>query len=238
MRTLELSLLGAWVVCFAVGCSSSDNGGTKPAGTSGSANGAAGANAAAGASANGAAGANAAAGAGASAGAATVGGGGATTGSGAAGAATAGSSSAQGGTDSSAAGAAGAAVVTRPALVTSGPGAYWQVGTLTPMSGGTATVTVDPASKLQNWIGFGGTFNEAGWDALSVLTQADRDPGAVRVKTTGGSAVSFKNPDGSLVTVLFNSTASAATTTVALGGGTTVQAQVPAQGWATIYWKG
>ena len=48
----------------------------------------------------------------------------------------------------------------------------------------------------------------------------------------------FKNPDGSLVTVLFNSTASAATTTVALGGGTTVQAQVPAQGWATIYWKG
>ena len=64
------------------------------------------------------------------------------------------------------------------------------------------------------------------------------DPGAVRVKSTGGNAVSFKNPDGSLVTVLFNSTASAATTTVALGGGTTVQAQVPAQGWATIYWKG
>jgi len=65
--------------------------------------------------------------------------------------------------------------VQRPALVTSAPGAYWKVGTLSAMSGGTASVTVDPTSSLQKWIGFGGTFNEAGWDALSVLPQADRD---------------------------------------------------------------
>jgi len=64
------------------------------------------------------------------------------------------------------------------------------------------------------------------------------DPGAVRVDVVGNNAVAFKNPDGSLVTVLFNSTAQAAMTTVALGGGTTVQVQVPAQGFATINWKG
>ena len=64
------------------------------------------------------------------------------------------------------------------------------------------------------------------------------DPGAVRLAVTGGDAVAFKNPDGSIVTVLFNSAAQAATTTVALGAGTTVQVQVPAQGWATINWKG
>jgi len=65
--------------------------------------------------------------------------------------------------------------VERPALVTSGPDAYWKTGTLTPMSGGTATVTVDPSKTLQKWIGFGGTFNEAGWDALSVIPQAERE---------------------------------------------------------------
>jgi len=84
--------------------------------------------------------------------------------------------SASGGSASgSAAGAAGSPVVSRPALVTSGPGAYWKEGTLAAMSGGTATVTIDPTSSLQKWIGFGGTFNEAGWDALSVLSPADRD---------------------------------------------------------------
>jgi len=231
MTRLELSLGAAWAVCFAVACSSTDNGSSKPpGGASGDGSGAtAGAAAGSAGTATGGAGAPNANG-GAAGSTSTPGGansGGASSGG-------ANSGGASGG------GAAGAPVVVveRPALVTSAAGAYWKTGTLTPMSGGTATITVDPTSKLQKWIGFGGTFNEAGWDALSVLTQADRDPGAVRVKTTGGNAVSFKNPDGSLVTVLFNSTASAATTTVALGGGTTVQAQVPAQGWATIYWKG
>jgi glucosylceramidase len=66
-------------------------------------------------------------------------------------------------------------VVERPSLVTSGEGAYWQEGTLTMMSGGQATVTVNEASALQDWIGFGGTFNEAGWDALAELAPAERE---------------------------------------------------------------
>lgn len=65
-------------------------------------------------------------------------------------------------------------VVERPPLITSSAGAYWQVGTLTDAAGGTPTVTVT-ATERQKWIGFGGTFNEAGWDALSVLSQEERD---------------------------------------------------------------
>lgn len=58
------------------------------------------------------------------------------------------------------------------------------------------------------------------------------DPGAVRVGTTGGNALAFKNPDGSLVAVVYNSGA-AGPTTVSLGG-STVQVTIPSQGWATI----
>jgi glucosylceramidase len=176
MRKLELSLPGAWILCFAVACSSSGNGGGKPDGVSGSGSGpvAGGAPVAGGSATSGAGGMGSNAGgagssnskAGADSGAADSGGAGATGG---------GSSAAGAAGAIAAAGAAGGSLVERPALVTSGPGAYWKVGTLTPMSGGTATVTVDPTSSLQKWIGFGGTFNEAGWDALSVLPQADRD---------------------------------------------------------------
>ncbi|MEI9937621.1 MAG: glycoside hydrolase family 30 protein [Pseudomonadota bacterium] len=160
MRRLELSLFGAGVVCFAVACGSSDNGSSKPPGTGGVSG------SASTAGASGAAVGNAGAATNPNAGA---------SGSSSSGGA---SGSSQAGASSNAAGAAGSPVMEppgRPGLVTSGPGAYWQVGTLTPMSGGTATVTVDPTKSLQKWIGFGGTFNEAGWDALSVLTQADRD---------------------------------------------------------------
>ncbi len=65
-------------------------------------------------------------------------------------------------------------VVEQPPLVTSAAGAYWQVGTLTEVTAGTPTVTVT-ATEKQQWIGFGGTFNEAGWDALAELTPAERD---------------------------------------------------------------
>jgi glucosylceramidase len=70
-------------------------------------------------------------------------------------------------------GSGGGAPVERPSLVTSGEGDYWKVGELTAGSG-QATITVNPSSTKQKWIGFGGTFNEAGWDALSVLSEADR----------------------------------------------------------------
>lgn len=43
------------------------------------------------------------------------------------------------------------------------------------------------------------------------------DPGATRVGTTGGDALAFKNPDGTLVTSLHNSGNSAKATTRAVG---------------------
>ena len=43
-------------------------------------------------------------------------------------------------------------------------------------------------------------------------------PGATVVGTTGGDAVAFKNPDGSLVAVMFNSGAANASYVVAIGG--------------------
>jgi O-glycosyl hydrolase len=46
-------------------------------------------------------------------------------------------------------------------------------------------------------------------------------------------ALAWKNPDGSLVAVMYNS-GSAATFTVAIGG-KNVQFAMPAQGWATVY---
>lgn len=196
MTRLELSLFGAWAVCFSVACSSTDSSGTKPpAGSSGSGNSAAGSNTAAGGSG------------------ATLGGNGnvgnagniGSAGSGNVNGGSAGSGSAQGGSSSgdaggngpvgtagspSSAGSGGSpVVVNRPGLVTSGPGAYWKEGTLTKATG-TASVTVDPSSALQKWIGFGGTFNEAGWDALSVLSQADRDR-AIRLLFSPAEGANF-----------------------------------------------
>ena len=63
---------------------------------------------------------------------------------------------------------------TLPDVVTSAEGAYWKTGTLTAATSGTADVTADDTSLKQRWDGFGGTFNEAGWDALSVLSATDK----------------------------------------------------------------
>jgi glucosylceramidase len=59
-------------------------------------------------------------------------------------------------------------------VVTSANGAFWKAGTLTPSTSGTVDVTANDTSAKQRWDGFGGTFNEAGWDALAVLTDAER----------------------------------------------------------------
>ena len=48
-------------------------------------------------------------------------------------------------------------------------------GTLSPVASGTATVTVNDSSVAQTWEGFGGAFNEKGWNYLQMLSQADRD---------------------------------------------------------------
>jgi glucosylceramidase len=60
-------------------------------------------------------------------------------------------------------------------LVTSAPGAYWSTGApITEAAAGTADVTVDATTTAQVWEGFGGAFNEIGWNVLSMLSDADR----------------------------------------------------------------
>jgi glucosylceramidase len=61
------------------------------------------------------------------------------------------------------------------------------------------------------------------------------DPGATRLETTGGDALAFKNPDGTLVAVLYNSGA-AKQSIVALGG-KKFEVALPQNGWATVNWK-
>jgi len=57
-------------------------------------------------------------------------------------------------------------------------------------------------------------------------------PGAQVIGTTGGDAVAFKNRDGSIVTVMYNS-GGATTYTLAVGG-KKLQFPMPATGWATV----
>ena len=59
------------------------------------------------------------------------------------------------------------------------------------------------------------------------------DPGAKRIDATGGDAIAFKNPDGSLVAVMFNS-GSANNSYVVSIGGKKVQFAMPGSGWATV----
>jgi glucosylceramidase len=56
-------------------------------------------------------------------------------------------------------------------LITSGPNAYWNTGgQVTQVTGATADWSVDAGTTYQRWDGFGGTFNEMGWDALSAVS--------------------------------------------------------------------
>ncbi|MBN1577423.1 MAG: glycoside hydrolase family 30 protein [Chitinispirillaceae bacterium] len=57
-----------------------------------------------------------------------------------------------------------------PNLVISSEDGYWQTGTFTKVTGEAADITIDESVKYQLWEGFGGTFNEAGWDALSEVS--------------------------------------------------------------------
>lgn len=62
------------------------------------------------------------------------------------------------------------------------------------------------------------------------------DEGAVHLETNGGDALAFQNPDDSIVTILHNSSSSAAPTTLDIDG-TMLQFSIPAQGWATVNWQ-
>jgi len=80
---------------------------------------------------------------------------------------------------------------TEPQCVTSAQNAYWQTATVTQVTSGTADVTVNDTSTSQTWDGFGGTFNEAGWYVLSMLSQADRDRAMNLLFGTNGARFAF-----------------------------------------------
>src|SRR6478752_101117 len=188
-RSRQATLSIGLAFFFAACSSSSPN--TQPAGQAGSSAGG-GAAHSAGASSSATAGASSSNTAGASSGSAagasssnTAGSGnasgGSTGASGGSNASTAGASSVGGGAAAGATGQAGGSstagsgpIVNLPDVVTSADGAFWKTGTLTAATSGTADVTADDTSMKQRWDGFGGTFNEAGWDALSVLSAADQ----------------------------------------------------------------
>jgi len=58
-------------------------------------------------------------------------------------------------------------------------------------------------------------------------------PGAKRIDATGGDAIAFKNPDGSVVAVVYNSGAANDNYVVAIGA-KKLQFSVPSAGWATL----
>jgi glucosylceramidase len=58
-------------------------------------------------------------------------------------------------------------------VIVSSKGNYWKEATFT--EGSNATVTVNEGQTHQTWRGLCGTFNEAGWDALKVLSQDKQD---------------------------------------------------------------
>jgi glucosylceramidase len=61
-----------------------------------------------------------------------------------------------------------------PELITSGPASYWHVGELSEVADRAPDMLIDEGNPLQEWLGFGGTFNEAGWDALLVVDASER----------------------------------------------------------------
>ena len=58
-------------------------------------------------------------------------------------------------------------------------------------------------------------------------------PDAKVVGTSGGDAVAFKNPDGSLVVAMYNSGAANSSYSVSIGG-KKYQFAMPGNGWATV----
>ena len=76
------------------------------------------------------------------------------------------------GAGGSAAGTGGTAPA-GPFVFTSAPGAYWKPGTLTTVTS-TADMTVTDTTTYQTWDGFGGAFNEMGWDDIQQLGAADQ----------------------------------------------------------------
>ena len=128
------------------------------------------------------------------AGGSSVGGGAGTTVGGRGGSTVGGSGGASGGgagTGGSATGGAGAGGGTAaPELMTSGQNAYWMTGQVTKVTSGTADLNVDKNTTYQRWDGFGGCFNEMGWDALSVIS-ADQVTNAMKLLFDPSAGANF-----------------------------------------------
>ena len=62
------------------------------------------------------------------------------------------------------------------------------------------------------------------------------DVGAKVVATSGGDAIAFKNPDGSLVAVMYNSGGANSSYAVSIGG-KKLQFAMPGSGWATVKYQ-
>jgi len=86
-----------------------------------------------------------------------------------------------------------------------------------------ALLTVDPATRALNVTPTYYVFRH-----LSQFVA----PGAKVVATSGGDAVAFKNPDGSLISVLFNS--GPAKTMIVAAAGKKLEFAMPSNGWATV----
>lgn len=85
-----------------------------------------------------------------------------------------------------------ATTVTTPALVTSAPGANWKTdGQFAEVSAGSPDVTVHDGSAAQTWEGFGGAFNEMGWNDLSLLSQSERDRAIALLYGADGARFAF-----------------------------------------------
>src|SRR5439155_193242 len=71
----------------------------------------------------------------------------------------------------------GGAAPAANALVTSTNGTWTTTATWTEASSGNADVTVNDATAAQTWEGFGGCFNEMGWNQLSTPALQDEAVG-------------------------------------------------------------
>ena len=61
--------------------------------------------------------------------------------------------------------------------ITSGPDAYWKTTAVTDSKSETVDVTVNEAAVAQTWEGFGGSFNEMGWNYLTTKELQDEAMG-------------------------------------------------------------
>ena len=72
--------------------------------------------------------------------------------------------------------------------MTSAQNAYWMTGQVTKVTSGTADLNVDKNTTYQRWDGFGGCFNEMGWDALSVVPDQVTNAMTLLFDPTAGAA--------------------------------------------------